>query len=123
MEVARLMVFSDLTSVTSPRRLSCSRLVRKASENWSRATRGFSFFPPGVPNTRLISGASLAQDGIGLPGSFRLRASNVRIFPFRLDPGIMGSPLKASRMTGLSSAPMAEKPLEPPMCSPVRTFN
>lgn len=49
-------------------------------------------------------------------------ARRVLILPFRLLPGIMGFPERASLTTGLSTAPMAENVLEPPMCIPVITY-
>ncbi|CFS30496.1 Uncharacterised protein [Mycobacterium tuberculosis] len=51
------------------------------------------------------------------------RDSKVRTLPFRLVPGIIGSLLSGSRTTGLSTAPMAEKPSPAPICRPVRTVS
>ena len=106
-------------AVYSPNSRSSSTLAsgKIMSRNSRRLRLTWFFFA--LPNSRRIRGSSSSACTNG--SSLYRRARSVRSFPFRLLPGIMGRSLSVSRITGESTAPMAAKAEEPPMCIPVRT--
>ena len=75
------------------------------------------------PNNRsTISGSSSCFPIIALTLSENPFAIKVLNFPFKVVPGIIGRSLCLSRITGESTAPIAENAEDPPICIPVTTF-